>query len=265
MARLTANIMRIVWAFYPRNASVAIAASILANAGVVLFVVNLFFAQRLLRAYQPRLGWSRPLTLLFRALVASVVACLIMVIVSIVYSFYTLDPSTRSRLRRVQLVAVVFLAILAFLPTPVGLVVVLLPRRRLSVDKFCSSSMRTKLLLLLFTSLLLTLGAGFRAGVAFIQRPADAPAWFHHKACFYCFNYVIELVVVFNYVVSRFDRRFHVPDGSSQPGDYSGGKSAAVDDAAFATDQHRQREQQMAWDDSLRRDMAQQREALAGQ
>ncbi|KAM4056765.1 putative family c-likeG-protein-coupled receptor protein [Hirsutella rhossiliensis] len=266
MARVSSNLMRIVWACYPRNARVAIAASILANAGVIaLFIVNLFFVQRVLRAFQPRLGWSRPVRIAFRSLIASVVACLVMVIVSIVYSFYTLDPSKHAQLRDVQLVAVVFLAVLAFLPIPIALVAMLLPRRGHSVENFGSGTMRTKVRLLLFTSLILTLGAGFRAGVAFVQRPADSPAWFHHKACFYCFSYLIELIVVFTYVVSRFDRRFHIPDGSSQPGHYSTGVPAAEKKSAnydgFASDD--QQGQQMAWDERLRGDIAQQREASA--
>ncbi|UPK92032.1 hypothetical protein LCI18_002967 [Fusarium solani-melongenae] len=46
---------------------------------------------------------------------------------------------------------------------------------------------------------------------------------FNSKAAYYCFNYVIELVVVFTYALSRFDRRCYIPNGSSGPGDYSKG------------------------------------------
>jgi hypothetical protein len=49
----------------------------------------------------------------------------------------------------------------------------------------------------------------------------DRPAWFHGKACYYCFNFVVEVMVVYIYTLSRFDTRFHVPDGSSAPGHYS--------------------------------------------
>lgn len=266
MARLVANIMRIVWACYPRNVRVAIAASILSNAGVViLFIVNLFLAQRLLRGLRPRVGWSGLASNVFLCLVACIVACLAMVIVSIVYSFYTLDSARRSELRDVQLAAVVFLALLALLPALVLLLGLLLPRRGRPVEEFGLGTMRTKILLLLFASLILAVGAGFRAGVAFVQRPADRPAWFHNKACYYCFNYLIELLVVFAYLVFGFDRRFHVPDGSSRPGHYSGGvpvadkKPANFDD--FGRDD--QRAEQVAWDERLRGDIAQQRAPLA--
>src|SRR5690606_29236052 len=70
---------------------------------------------------------------------------------------------------------------------------------------------------------LLAFGAGFRVGVSFNARPAGEPAWYHHKAAFYCINFVIELIVMYTYMLIRFDRRFHVPDGSHGPGHYSVG------------------------------------------
>ncbi|KAM5348270.1 hypothetical protein ACJ41O_008094 [Fusarium nematophilum] len=222
MARIVANVLRIVWASYPGNARLAIAAMVFTNAGVVLlFVVNLIFAQRILRAYHPHLGWSRPATLVFRFLYFSVVASLIMVIVAVVYNFYTLNADTKQRLRDIQLTAATYLAILAFLPLPIIALCLALPRKA-AMDKFGQGRMRTKLGLLIFTSSLLTLGAAFRAGVSFQIRPITDPAWYHHKACFYVFNYVVEIIVVYSYALSRFDRRFHIPNGSSGPGDYSG-------------------------------------------
>ena len=46
MARITANVLRIAWASNLGNASLAIAAGVFVNAGVLLlFVVNIIFAQ----------------------------------------------------------------------------------------------------------------------------------------------------------------------------------------------------------------------------
>lgn len=221
MARIVANVLRIAWAANPNDASIAIAAGVFTSAGVVLlFVVNLIFAQRFVRAYHPHLGWSKPVTLAFRFLFFSIVANLVMVVVAVVYNFYTLDPNTKQKLRDIQLTGVTYLAILSFLPLPITALCLLLPRKA-PMDKFGQGRMRTKVYLLVFTSTLLALGAGFRAGVTYIIRPASNPAWFHHKACFYIFNYGIELIVVFSYALSRFDRRFHIPNGSKAPGDYS--------------------------------------------
>ncbi|KAF5013677.1 hypothetical protein FDECE_334 [Fusarium decemcellulare] len=221
MARIVANVLRIVWASYPNNAQIAIAAQVFANAGVViLFVVNLIFAQRILRAYHPQIGWSKPATLLFRFFIASVVATLIMLIVAVVYNFYTLDHHIKQQIRDIQLTASTYFAVLAFLPLPTIALCFVLPRKA-QMDKFGQGRMRTKIALLVFTSVILTLGAAFRAGVAYKIRPVTNPAWYHHKACFYCFNYVIELIVVYLYALSRFDRRFHIPNGSHGPGAYS--------------------------------------------
>lgn len=113
-------------------------------------------------------------------------------------------------------------AALAFLPIPVTTLAVLIPRAQ-RPEKFGQGRYRTKVSLLLITSFVLTLGAAFRIAVNFTPpRPLVSPAWYHSKPCFYCFNFAIELLVVYMYAISRFDRRFHVPDGSSGPGHYSG-------------------------------------------
>jgi hypothetical protein len=236
MARITANIMRIVWACYPHNVRIALATSILTNAGVLLlFVANLIFAQRILRAYHPHVGWGTPVRVAFRFLYACVAACLVMVIVAIVYSSYTLDAHIKSQLRAVQLTASTYMAVLAFLPIPIVLATVLSPRKG-SIEKFGQGRMRTKVGLVLFTATLLAFGAAFRAGIAFMKRPITEPAWFHSKALFYCINFLIELIVVYTYALSRFDRLFHVPDGSSAPGHYSG-SSTTNEKGNVATDE----------------------------
>ncbi|ATY64206.1 hypothetical protein CCM_04273 [Cordyceps militaris CM01] len=272
MARITANVMRIVWATRPANASIAIAASVLTNAGVVLlFVVNLLLVQRLLRAYHPHFGWSRPVSLAFRFLYFSIAAAIIMVIIAVVYSFYTLDVKARMRIREVQLTGVVFLAVLAFLPIPIGLAAGLVPGRY-PRDPFGQShpqgrarSLRFKLILVLTTSALLSLGASFRAGTAFFQRPASNPAWFHSKTCYYCFNYTIEIVCVFTYALLRFDRLFHIPDGSSGPGHYAGrgvadqpeksGRFEEPLDSERPPTASEQQEQETRWDAQLRSEL----------
>lgn len=66
---------------------------------------------------------------------------------------------------------------------------------------------------LVIAALLLTLGAGFRAGTSFAPaRRVDDPAWYHHKACFYVFNFGTELAVIYLYAAVRVDRIFYVPD-----------------------------------------------------
>lgn len=232
MARTSALVMRIVWASRPTNLRIAIAAQILTVAGViVLFLVNLIFTQRILRAYRPSIGWSRPANYFFRFLFYSVPACLIMVIPASIDSFYTLDAGTRATDRRVQLVATTYMALLAFLPIPVTLLTLFAsprPPHHGTPETFGHGSMRTKIALLFFTSALLTIGAAFRAGVNFQLRLRTDPAWFHSKPCYYVFNFVIEIIVVYTYTLTRFDKRFHVPNGSSAPGHYAAGGAAVM-------------------------------------
>ncbi|KAK0708597.1 hypothetical protein B0H67DRAFT_557045 [Lasiosphaeris hirsuta] len=244
MARITALAMRIAWTYHLGNASVAIAANVFTAAGVMLlFLVNLMFAQRVLRAYLPGIGWRTGTRWMFRAVYFSVVGVLVMVVTSSVHSMFTLDLEARARERDVLLFAGVYLAVLAFLPIVVVVVaraVVFFQGRRAVVtneegekavparkgavtDKFGTGRFRTKLMLLLSTSALLTLGAGFRAAINFLPRPITDPAWYHSKPAYYCFNFVIELIVVYAYALARFDTRFHVPDGSSGPGHYAKG------------------------------------------
>ncbi|PNP38719.1 hypothetical protein TGAM01_v208677 [Trichoderma gamsii] len=223
MARISANVMRIVWACYPRNVRIAIAAQILANAGVIIiFIANLILVQRVLRAYHPRLGWSMPARIILRGLIASVIGCLIMLIICLVVSIYTLNQTTIDQTHIAQTVALTYFAFLAFLPVPIIGLCFIIPRRQ-RIEKFGTGSMRYKLFLILFTSCLLTLGAAFRAGVIYYRLPPTESRWFQSKACFYCFNYLIELIVVYTYALSRFDKRFHIPNGSSAPGHYANG------------------------------------------
>ncbi|KAI9167038.1 hypothetical protein HJFPF1_03157 [Paramyrothecium foliicola] len=226
MARTTANIMRIVWACYPRNIRIALAASILTNAGVLLlFLANLILSQRILRAHQPRLGWSKAAKWMFTFLYVGIAISLVMVITAIVYNAYTLDTHIKTQMREIQLTAVTYMAVLSFLPIPITLLAILLPRTT-PIDHFGKGSMRTKVVLVLFATTLLALGASWRAGIAFMRRPISQPAWFHHKALFYCINFAIEIVVVLTYALFRFDQLYHIPNGSSAPGDYSRAASA---------------------------------------
>ncbi|KAL2172871.1 hypothetical protein VTG60DRAFT_49 [Thermothelomyces hinnuleus] len=265
-ARVIALALRIAWAAAesaaaspPADATsvvrLAIAAQIFAAAGVLLlFVTNLVFAQRVVRAYHPFFGWSKSVTALFGVLFASAAVVLVLVVTVTVMGFFIAPPppsggaaaaaggsggggsddsdddGKREVVRKVQLVCATYLAVYAFLPVPLVTLAAVMPRKT-RIDKFGEGHFRTKFTLLTFTATLLAVGAAFRAAVAFSPRPADQPAWFHSRTCYYCFDYVVELMVVFTYALSRFDRRFHIPDGSSAPGHYSCAEMGMADSA----------------------------------
>ncbi|KAK2853319.1 hypothetical protein FQN49_005187 [Arthroderma sp. PD_2] len=226
MARVVANVLRIAWAGKPKNVNLAIASQVFVAAGVlILFILNLIFVQRMLRANHPRIGWSRPLTYAFKGLYTLIGLTLVIVITATVHSFFTLDPGARRIDRDLQLFGGSLLTFVAFLPLPILAFILLVPRKQ-PIDQFGSGSWSTKVIMVAIAACLLTLGAGFRIGVsASPPRPRNNPAWYHHKACFYIFNFVLEAMVVYMFLIGRIDRRFHVPNGSSKEKNYSSNRT----------------------------------------
>ncbi|KAK4941779.1 hypothetical protein LTR10_018383 [Elasticomyces elasticus] len=221
MARIVTMIMRIVWACYPEDVRIGIAAMIFVSAGVlILFLVNLVFAQRILRAAHPHFGWKKTLTIIFDILYVGILAMLAMVITATVQSFYTLNRNTHRIDRDLQMTASTYLLMIAFLPIPMVILGILVPRKT-RLEKFGTGRWRTKIAILLTTSVLLCLGAAFRSGTTYKNpRTRDDPAWYDAKWCFYFFNFTLEIIVVYLYIILRVDLRFHVPNGSKGPGDY---------------------------------------------
>ncbi|KAJ5674415.1 uncharacterized protein N7477_004349 [Penicillium maclennaniae] len=217
MSRIIANVIRIVWACYPTNISLAIAAQIFVAAGVLLlFVLNLIYAQRMLRAAFPAFGWSRSLSWLFKFLYVIVVISIIMVITVVIQSMYTLNANTHRIDRDIQLYGSTYFAIVSFLPIPIVMAILILTRFR-SVEHPGAGSWHTRAFIILLAGCLLCLGASFRAGTTWMKpRPVTDPAWYQSKACFYIFNFAIDWTVVMIFLVSRKDKRMWVPDGSSK-------------------------------------------------
>lgn len=223
MARITACTMRLVWASHPTNVRIAIAANVFVAAGVLIaFIVNLIFAQRILRSLHSRWAWARWLSLAFKLYYASIIVMLIALITCTVQSFYTLSTNTRRIDRDVQLVGSTYFTVSAFLPIIILAVALIAPKKS-SVDPFGEGRLRTKVIMLLFSSIILTLGAAFRTGTAFVPSPLSNPAWYTSKACFYIFNFTIDFIIIALYAAIRVDKLFHIPNGSSGPGHYSNG------------------------------------------
>lgn len=235
MARVAALMVRVVWASHARNVKLAMVSQIFTAAGVLLlFVINMMFVQRAVRSYHPFFGWSKGAAGLFRGSYGSVVLVLMMVVVATVQAAFVPPPQpgdgggddveeaqkTLRADRVVQLICGIYLTIYAVLPLPLIAIASVAPRAA-RLDKFGEGHFRTKFTVLFFTATLLSAGAFFRTIIGFFPRPVSDPGWYHSKVCYYCFNYVIELVVVYTYALSRFDQLFYVPNGSVAPGHYS--------------------------------------------
>ncbi|MCJ1224894.1 hypothetical protein MMC12_001541 [Toensbergia leucococca] len=227
--RVVTCIMRIVWATRPENVSIAIAAEIFVAVGVVIaFVVNMNFAQRILRASHPRSFWHPVVSASFVACYALIVVSIFMLVFCTVQSFYTLNNNTKRIDRDVQLYGQTYFAIISFMPIPLVIGGIILPHK---VEQFGSGRFRTKIGILLAATTLLCLGASFRVGTNYITpRPANNPAWYQSKACFYVFNFTVEILVIWLYIIVRVDHRFFVPRGASRPGDYLAGRGHPVKD-----------------------------------
>ncbi|GKT59331.1 family C-like G-protein-coupled receptor protein [Colletotrichum tofieldiae] len=226
VTRIIALSLRIAWATQPWNISLNIAASIFAAAGVVLlFALNLLFTHRLLCGLHPNIGWLPVVGNFFLFCYFLIIVCLICAVTALTVSFYTLVPEHLHDCRIVQLFTSTTLALIAFLPIPILLCAAFYPGLR-RPEPFGYGSLTTKIILVLATATLLTIGAAYRCAVNYAVRPVWFPGWWHHKACYYVFNYDLELVVVFAYALMRFDLRFHVPDGARKAGDYLKGQHA---------------------------------------
>lgn len=225
VARTVALSLRIAQASDPFNGSLGLAANILVQAGVVIiFVVNLFFTQRVVRATHPKLGWSLPGRIIFRGLLAGLISCLVMIIITVVHTSYTLDRHALQMDRRVQLVGGTYFFMISLLPIPVASLAVLLRDRKRPLEKFGAGAFRVQTGLLFLTATLLALGAGFRLGTNFAVTPKGEFRWWHSKACFYTLNFGVEIICSALYALTRFDQRYHIPNGASRPGDYAKGR-----------------------------------------
>jgi hypothetical protein len=230
VSRVISSALRIAWSVHRSNMRLALAAQVFVAAGVVLlFLINMIFTSRLLRASHPGWAWKGVVRWTLRGVYVSLFASLVTFITAIIYSFFTRDPDALRRDRVVQLVVGTYLAVCAFLPVPLLALRLLLPashlvtkpkEREQKVEKFGTGRFRTKIRLVLASSLLLSLGAAFRAGIAYMPRDSNAPAWYQGRACFYVMNFGIEVFVVWLYAAMRVDRRFIVPNGTKKAGDF---------------------------------------------
>lgn len=223
MARIVTSILRIASTCLPTDISLAIAAQIFVAAGVlIVFIINLLWTQRIVRSLHPNIGWHRAGSIILNILFVLIGLTLAIVITATVQTFYTLRPRTRTIDRDLQLYSATFLTIISFLPIPITLIALAIPRKA-PHDRFGVGRLRTKIIVLLLGSTLLCLGASYRCGTSWLQPvPRSQPLpGYYHKAAFYIMNFGVELLTVYLYAIMRVDLRFHVPNGAKGPGSYA--------------------------------------------
>lgn len=222
MARTATLVLRIAWATRQHNVRLGIAASILVQAGIlIIYILNLIFAQRILRARKPSIGWHPITRAIFKVLIVAIIGALIMVITATVLSFYTLNAQTKKSCRDVQLAASCYLLFFTVLPW-VYLGIAFFTPKHHNAEHFGEGSMEAKGIIVACSTCLAVIISGFKTGTAFMDpRRINDPAWYQSKAAFYIFTFVLEILILFLLVPVRLDKRFHVANGSHGPGDYS--------------------------------------------
>lgn len=236
VTRVLATTLRIAWANYPRNIRVAMAAMIFVYAGVILlFIANLFFAQRIVRAQHPHFGWSKPFSIGLPILLFIIIGTILCLIAAVILEFYSLSDSIHTAVRDIQIYGSTLYSVVAFLPIPiVGISTLARQHPKIkhtqTIDKFGEGSMTAKIVICLFSAVLLTLGAAYRAGTTWLPpvenmvqgRPVEGP-WYFSRGSFYAFNFSIEIFMVWFWLAVRIDKRFIIPNGAKGPYSYGSG------------------------------------------
>ncbi|KAF2644977.1 hypothetical protein P280DRAFT_504451 [Massarina eburnea CBS 473.64] len=225
--RIVTMSLRIAWACYPRNIALGIVAQVFVYMGtIILYICNWFFTQRVIRAQHPRFGWSKPYRIVHRAAIVCLILSLLMLIVGAIQQFFTLDAHTLRVDHALTLTGQTYFAVFCFAPIILITVSLIVPRR--GIDKFGHGRLRNNITILLVAAVILSIGQIFRVVIAYLpttplrnaQGQANETRWYYSKACFYIFNFTTEIIVAIAYAVVRVDLRFHIPNGSSKPGDY---------------------------------------------
>ncbi|TLD32366.1 hypothetical protein E2P81_ATG05342 [Venturia nashicola] len=237
MCRICTFTLRLSWSLKQTNASLALASNIFVAAGTpILYIINLVFAHRIIRAQHPKLGWHKSLSLLARAVVVSVIGTLILLIFAGITMSFTLNTALRQKCRHIQLFGTTFYTFIAFLPIPMVIIGLVLPKR-IRTEKFGQGRFRTKIIVLLTSTLLLSLRTVWGTTAAWLAPVPRIQAipWYYNKPAFYCVQLLPELLVVYLYAFVRVDRRFFTPTGQRNsylqlPGTTHRESSAALGD-----------------------------------
>lgn len=192
--------------------------------------MNILFTQRILRALHPKFGWNPVVSKIFLAILASVLAIIIVNIISLTATFFTLDPNGLKIAKGFLLFGGSYTLFLSVFPFLVILPASLIPG---PVERFGVGPFRFKVFLLMFATAAFATGSITRLFAATQDAPANAPPPVDRKAVFYITGFVLEILVVALYAVCRIDLIFHVPDACTGPGDYAAGYAPRSDEEEF--------------------------------
>ncbi|KZL78125.1 DUF3112 domain protein, partial [Colletotrichum tofieldiae] len=220
MVRTVTCIMRIVWAFEKTRVVILIALIVQFGGAVVVMVVNIFFAQRIIRSIHPHFGWHPAVRVFTLFFLFSVPAVVVLNSTSIGVSFYKIEDQDRVDTALNLLKAgVSWIMLLAVLPVIAVVLASNIPGPR--PERFGQGDTHQKIAVLLIGATLLIAGHAVRLAATLIGEPPATTNKLYSKEVFYTTGFMLEIFVVVFYAVIRVDLLFHVPNGSKGPGDYS--------------------------------------------
>ncbi|KAM4065013.1 hypothetical protein HRG_004644 [Hirsutella rhossiliensis] len=227
MVRAVTCIFRIIWAFFsPRG--IILVALIFENGGaVVVFAVNLFFAQRIVRAMHPRIGWHPAFGYFSLFLIFSVPAIVVMNIAVISVSFFSVGKMARLQATEEALkFGASWNLMLSVMPLVLVFLAAAMPGP--PPENFGSGELRCKSTVLVFSAVTLAVGAAVRLAALTNPEAGLAMSPLFSKAVFYATGFMLEILTVVAYAYFRVDLLFHIPNGASRPGDYSAGSGDKI-------------------------------------
>ncbi|KAF2167812.1 hypothetical protein M409DRAFT_21960 [Zasmidium cellare ATCC 36951] len=219
MTRVVTLTLRITYAIYPNNIHLGVASVIFTHAGLlVVYIVLFILSMRILRALQPPIGWSRELrTTLLPACIVLTIA-IFTTITLVIIDFYSTNKTYLSISSWTTRACATYILAFNALGIVLFLLATLLPPHPQAED-FGAGSMAAKLVILALALFLINFIAAFRTAVAWVDAPpVHEPAWFDSRGVFYGWELAPEILVIYLFVFTRFERRFWVPDGSWRAG-----------------------------------------------
>lgn len=145
-------------------------------------------------------------------MIVVLILALIIVITTVIQSELTLNEHIHHVDRVCQLVAQTYLLAFASSPFLVNAWTVIAHRYNEPAE-FGTGKWSTKALILVWSTALTVIVAGFRCGTSWeTPRPRSDPAWYDKRWPFYVFCFVPELLCVYTFAIVRIDQRFYIPD-----------------------------------------------------
>lgn len=213
--RVLTCMLRLVWTYRLVHVSIAVAAQVFVQAGVLLlYLMNLLLVKRIWVERVPGVKLQHRLKIFLGLLSMCTVATLIMVIISIIISVYTLDQRTITSCRDIQRAGETYFVLFAMIPFPLLLISHCLSRdRSLQTMGFnppmAQTYTRRKMAVICLSTVLCLVNAGYKAGVVWMPiRSLLDPAWYHSRACLYAFVFGTELCILLLCFVARVDLMF---------------------------------------------------------